>query len=139
MSGRKLQRLIALAREHDPSLYAWLAPAVAEYQSGENLERALGLCGSRAVRERDEALCAAAEAMDPKGQLSTWARAGKLAARLPQFEAVVLPRYTDPEADTLGVNHHLLRAYRTRQRIPRTQRALADVLKNSSADFRSAA
>lgn len=137
MSAAQLQRLIALAREHDPDLYAWLASADADRRDGMPFDRALGLSGPRAIRERDEALAAAAEAMDPKGLASTWARAGKLAARLEMFERTIWPLYVDnPTAETHGVNRHLLRTWRAGQKIPRTQRALHDVLKNYREDFR---
>lgn len=140
MSARKLQRLIALAREHDPSLYAWLASATAEYQSGENLERALGLCGPGAMRERDAALREAADWLDPKGQMAASRRAQRLAERIRSFERAVWPRYQDhPEADSHGVNAALLRAFRSGAYVPRGQRQLTTILQNPSDDCSAAA
>lgn len=140
MSAAFLQRLIALAREHDPVAYAWLLDALADHRDGMALDQALGLAGPRAVRERDRALAEAATGMDPRGLLSTWARAGVLAERIESFEAVVWPRYRDdPTADSRGVNAALVAAFRSGARVPRTQRALHDVLKNPPADFRNAA
>lgn len=136
MSAERLQRLIALTREHDAGLYAWLAAAVVDHRTGLPLDQALGLSGTRAVRERDEALAAATEAMDPRGLLSTWARAGRLSNRLAHFEFAIWPRYADKPTSAPpagGVNHHLVRAWRTGQRIPRSQRALFEILKNHAA------
>lgn len=141
MTEARLQRVIAVLKKHaDASLHSWFAAADSERRSSDmTFEDALGLTGPRALSERDEALAAAAEAMDPKGQLSRNARAVRLAARLETFERIVWPRYSnDPTADTHGVNHHLLRAWRTGLSIPRSDRTLNEILKNHSADFKKA-
>lgn len=121
MSEERLDRLLALVHEHDPGLYAWLAPALAERRAGVDLEFALGLRGPRAIQHRDACLRAAADALDPYGGRKRWARAGALARRV---------RIFNPEAEPVdAVDVYLRRAHRA-GRVPHTQRALHDVLKN---------
>lgn len=139
MSAERFGQLLVLTREQDPALHRWLSEAHQRWQQGERLEQALELAGGRAVRLRDSALIAAADGLDPKGQLSTWARAGRLALRIGSFERAIWPRYrNDPTANSEGVTQALIQAFRLGVSIPRTQRSLYSVLKNSSEDFRKA-
>ena len=140
MSHRRAYRLLAITRNADPDLYLWLAEALADYHAGLPLEQALSLAGPRAVKIRDNALREAARLLDPKGQLSTWGLAGKLADRIGSFERSVWPRYRGtPAAESMGVNDALLQVFRAGGHVPRTQRALFEVLKNQSRAFGQAA
>ena len=140
MSHRRVYALLAVAKSADVDLYLWLTEALADYHAGMPLEQALALAGPRAVRVRDDALREAARLLDPNGQLSAWALAGKLAERIGRFERSVWPRYRDtPAAESRGVNDALLQVFRAGVLIPRTQRALWTILKNPSPDFRKAA
>ncbi|MCC5810043.1 MAG: hypothetical protein JJU06_06690 [Ectothiorhodospiraceae bacterium] len=140
MSADRLSQLIALAREHDPALAGWLCRAVSDWRKGAALETALGLRGTAAMVLRDAAIREAAALMDPKGQLSTWARAEKLGLRIAAFRTSVWPRYRDnPDAETLGVNGALVAAFRAGRHVPRSPRQLFDILQNQSRDCRKAA
>ena len=139
MSAQRLAELLEVTGDH-PDLHEWLRQALRRYHEGEPLDRALGLAGTRAVRLRDAALRDAADGLDPKGQLSNWQRAARLAERIPTFERTVWPRYRDnPTSDTLGVNACLLAAFRAGCYVPRGQRQLHTILQNCSDDCSEAA
>lgn len=135
VSTDRLQRLIAHVRDGgppDPELYSWISVGAAERRAGVDFEIALGLRGNGAVRERNKALVAAADSIDPYHDLSRWARAGKLAKHVERFEVKMLQRCRDANATPAGfLNKCLFRAWQTGQRVPKTQRALNDVLKNA--------
>lgn len=77
-----LGRLLAAA---DPEDRQWLEQALARWRDGEPLEHALGLSGPRAVKQRNAALRRAADLLDLAGELSPWARAGRLEKAIRYF------------------------------------------------------
>ena len=137
MSAARLQRLIASV--DDPDLAAWLSAGLRRWEAGESLDRALELSGGRAMAVRDAALREAAELLDPRQEQSRWQRAGMLKRRIASFERI-FPRFRDrPDAFQEGVNAALATAFRSGCCIPKSQRGLWDVLKNSPESFNSAA
>ena len=129
MSHERLERLLHAA-ERDPELHDWLRRGIAAWQQGEPLETALDVDRHRAVRSRDFALRAAAEQIDPDGELSTWKRAERLSRRISTFEANVWPRYRDrPEVSREGIAGALLQAFRAGVAVPKSTRHLYSILK----------
>ena len=104
-----------------PEVRAWLARGLSRYLKGEPLDRALGLTDSDRKRERNAALCRAAQAMDPDHELGDWCRAGRLEQGLRRFEASTWPRVRHTDGASLGPYH----------------RALFDVLQSGAPPVRS--
>lgn len=98
MSLERLTRLRHAAVQHDPEVAAWLDAALQAWRNGEDLDCALGLAGTQAVRARNAAIRRAADLLDREGALSAWARAGRVEAAVRHYEAVVWPRRGSPRA-----------------------------------------
>lgn len=82
MSLPRLQRVMEAAQPEDRM---WLEAALARWRDGEPLDHALGLAGPRAIKQRNAALCRAADLLDPAGDLSDWQRAGKVEKAIRYF------------------------------------------------------
>lgn len=80
MTMKRWLRLINLAREHDPEVYAWVLKVEADRQGGKRLECAIGITPAELEEERNLALCRATELL--AGSLSTWKKAEILEAAI---------------------------------------------------------
>lgn len=93
MSLDRMQRVAAIVDRTDPPLAEWLRAGVMRWErDGEDLARALELCGGRARRLRNQALCRAAALLDPDGRLGPWQRANRLAEEIKHFSRSVAGR-----------------------------------------------
>ncbi len=88
MSTARLDSLRELAAEHDGELSAWLEAGIERWREGESLDRALGVCGTDAVRERDLAIRRAAAIANPDGLRKPHTLAGDLEMEIRRFEGV---------------------------------------------------
>lgn len=124
-----LERAQSVARgDLDPATRAWLAEGFARWLAGDDdLQQALGADTFARLRARNKALRAAADVLDQDS--STWARAGMLAAAIRRYESRIAPLLIrDPHHPLGPTDRHLQRAFASGHRVPRTQRALFDVL-----------
>ncbi|WP_374279199.1 hypothetical protein [Azonexus sp.] len=121
----------AAAGKLDPEVIAWLSSGLRAYIDGRerSLETALSLDLSRRVRERNDALIEAAKILS-RQSTSPWATAGLLARAICNFETNVLPSDQLRNSKNMtALNTHLLRAFNTGVRIPRTQRKIYDLIR----------
>ena len=117
MSRARLERLQALAEQHDPALGRWLTAALDGWRyDGTPLERGLELCGPGARRLRDAALMRAVELLDPGHEHTHWGQAGLLARAIRR----------GPRQGEIG--EVIAAAISSGCRIPRSPRRLRDVI-----------
>ena len=77
MSLERIEKLVGLAREHEPALADWLLDALESHKSGCPLDDALGISQAAARSRRDAALRRAAELIHCA---SEWETAKRLSA-----------------------------------------------------------
>lgn len=125
-----LDRLLEATRS-DPEIHAWLDQALQRYRAGEPLERALGLAGPEATKQRNAALRRAADLLDPPGALSAWQRAKRLEETLRRFEAIARHRSLKSLSLLQQTLAHILQLERAHGvRAVRCQRALFEVIRD---------
>ena len=116
------------ARGHlDQEACTWLSEGFARWLAGDDLAHSLDLGTFTRLRSRNRALRAAANLLDPDG--APWHQAGLLAAAIRRFETRIQPLIRrDPNHQVGPADACLQRAFASGHRIPRTQRALFDLL-----------
>jgi len=106
----------------------WIRAGMARYLKDGSLDGALGLDRASALRERNAALTQAATLLEIGD--SPWAVAGRLAGAIRRFETRVLPRMRrGDQVDLSPLDECIARVFATRQRIPRTQRKLYELVR----------
>lgn len=116
------------AGDLSPEVAKWLSDGMRRHLAGEDLEHALGLDRTAALRRRNQALLQAAALLgDDDG---AWRCACRLAAAIRRYDARVAPLLErDPERELAPIDEALRRAFETGQRIPRTPRNLYELIR----------
>lgn len=123
-----LCRLLKIAERIDSDDRAWLLNAINYWESGGQLDIALGLCGSAAISRRNLALKAVANILNDNNY-TTWCVAGLLERAINRFETRVFTRYQKNKNMKLSeVDALLIEMFNPRCRVVRTQRQLFEII-----------
>ena len=117
----------AAAGDRDPVVLDWITDAMRRHLAGDDLEHALGLDRTSRLRERNEALQAAADLLDDGN--GPWRTACRLQAAIRRYEARIRPLLDrDPTMSLPPIDQALRRAC-SAGRVPKTARNIYELIR----------
>lgn len=118
----------AAAGDFDDAVLTYLSTSAQRHRDGADLDRAFLLDRASRLRERNEALQAAAELLAADD--GPWRCACRLEAAIRRFEARTRPLMErDPGMHLAPIDAALRRAFDTGQRVPTTARNLFELIR----------
>lgn len=118
----------AAAGDTSPEVARWIAEAMRRHLDGADLDQALRLDRASRLRERNQALQAAAALLAADD--GPWRCACRLEAAVRRYERRVAPLVErDPAMHLAPIDEALRRAFDTGQRVPTTARNLLELIR----------